>query len=62
MGDLGNIRLKVKKWRENQPSVCPASLCDNFKAGNLKNMKMYIEPSNTLAVRPRANNRLSRVY
>ena len=41
------------------PSVCPESLCDSFKAGNLKNMKIYIEPSNTLAVSPRASSRLS---
>jgi len=46
----------------NLPSVSPESLWDSFKAGNLKKMKMYIEPSKMLAVTPRARSRLSGIH
>jgi hypothetical protein len=46
----------------NLPSVSPESLWDSFKAGNLKKMKMYIEPSKMLAVTPRARSRLSSIH
>ena len=44
---------------ENVPSVNPDSLWDSFKAGNLKKIKMYIDPSKILAVTPRTRSRLS---
>ena len=45
--------------RSYLPDSRPASLCDNFRAGNLKNIKMYIEPSKKQDVTPRASKRLS---
>jgi hypothetical protein len=59
MEGLIDFRMMLGKWWGNIPSVKPDNLCDNFKAGNLKNMKMYIEPSKMLAVTPRARSRLS---
>ncbi len=41
------------------PSVRPESLCESFRAGNLKKMNMYMEPSKMLAVTPRTRRRLS---
>jgi hypothetical protein len=34
-------------------------LCESFRAGNLKKMNMYMEPSKMLAVTPRTRRRLS---
>ena len=50
----------VYGWRGGGvPSVRPESLCESFRAGNLKKMKMYMEPSKMLAVTPRTRRRLS---
>jgi predicted transcriptional regulator len=61
-GRSWGYQICSKEVLGNLPSISPESLWDSFKAGNLKKMKMYIEPSKMLAVTPRAKSRLSAIH
>jgi hypothetical protein len=61
-GRSWGYQICSKEVLGNLPSISPESLWDSFKAGNLKKMKMYIEPSKMLAVTPRARSRLSAIH
>lgn len=60
-GSSGDIRMVLidEVWVGDLPDVRPPSLCENIRAGNLKKMKMYIDPSKTQDVRLSDKIRLS---
>jgi hypothetical protein len=59
-GEVWFVRMVEMRGKKREvPSVRPESLCESFRAGNLKKIKMYMEPSKMLAVTPRTRRRLS---